>query len=260
MIMEEATDVPLPTTAPMPASARIEPRLAILVDYDGTVAQADVSDEYVRRSSSREAWQELDDAYLDGRLGSRELLDAQVRLLPADPARLPDMSDVQVHDPAFGPFVDRARGAGVPVEVISDGLGFFVRPALASMGLDDVPVFAATVTFGTPGPAIAFPDGHPTCRVCGTCKRQRVLVHRAAGRHVVFVGDGHSDRFAAWYADTVFAKDHLVELCDEMGIAYRPWRDFRDLDAWLAAVLSGEPVGAGRARPFICGPEAGGTG
>lgn len=73
----------------------------------------------------------------------------------------------------------------------------------------------------------------------------------------MFVGDGHSDRFAAWYADMVFAKDHLVELCDEMGIAHRPWRDFRDLDAWLAAVLAGEPVEPHEARPSICGPEVG---
>lgn len=234
---------------------RTEPKVAILVDYDGTIARGDVSDEYVRRAASREAWQALDTAYLEGRLGSRELLKAEARLLPSDPSLLPDLSDIQVHDEAFAPFVALATQAGVPVEVISDGLGFFVRPAIASLGLGDLPVFAATIEFTGRSPRLTFPDGHPTCRVCGTCKRQRILAHRAAGRHVAFVGDGHSDRYAAWYADTVFAKDHLVDLCDEMGIAYRPWTDFRDIQAWLTRVLAGEHPGSPGTRPFICGPE-----
>jgi HAD superfamily phosphoserine phosphatase-like hydrolase len=240
-----------------PATAR--PQLAILVDYDGTIARADVSDEYVRRAASREAWQALDAAYLEGRLGSRELLEAEARLLPSDASRLPDMTDIQVHDPAFAPFAAFANEAGVPVEVISDGLGFFVRPAIRSLGLSELPVFAAAIEFGGVEPRITFPDGHPTCLVCGTCKRQRVMAHRAMGRHVAFVGDGHSDRFAAWYADTVFARDHLADLCDEMGIRYQRWDDFRDVHAWLARALIGEPLATPVARPFICGPEVGRT-
>ncbi len=66
-------------------------------------------------------------------------------------------------------------------------------------------------------PRIEFPNGHPTCFVCGTCKRHRVLAHQAAGRAVVFIGDGESDRYAAGYSDFVFAKRALVRICEGYG-------------------------------------------
>ena len=34
---------------------------------------------------------------------------------------------------------------------------------------------------------VTFPFGHPGCHVCGTCKRERIRLHQAAGRAVVFV-------------------------------------------------------------------------
>ena len=77
----------------------------------------------------------------------------------------------------------------------------------------------ARTTFSGPRASISFPNGHPTCRVCGTCKRDRVLAHQAAGRAVVFIGDGESDRYAAGYADVVFAKRSLVRICIEAGLA-----------------------------------------
>ena len=34
--------------------------------------------------------------------------------------------------------------------------------------------------FADRGASIAFPNGHRSCHVCGTCKRNRVLAHQAA--------------------------------------------------------------------------------
>ena len=50
-------------------------------------------------------------------------------------------------------------------------------------GVGDVPVVSADTHIGPDGrPVIAFPNGHPSCFVCGTCKRARVRAHQAAGR------------------------------------------------------------------------------
>ena len=97
-------------------------------------------------------------------------------------------------------------------------------------------IVTSRTTLGRDGlPArIEFPNGHPTCFVCGTCKRQRVLAHQAAGRAVVFIGDGESDRYAAGYADFVFAKRALVRICEGYGWPHAPFEGFAELDAWLA--------------------------
>jgi hypothetical protein len=129
----------------------------------------------------------------------------------------------------------------------------------------ELPVVTARTTFHGRRASIEFPNGHPTCLVCGTCKRNRVLAHQAAGRAVVFIGDGESDRYAAGYSDLVWAKRALVPICREAGWAFRPWTEFREIDTWLEETLSdwrADPTSlAGPSpRPFFCGPEAWGNG
>jgi hypothetical protein len=123
----------------------------------------------------------------------------------------------------------------------------------------------ARTTFEGRRASIAFPNGHPTCLICGTCKRNRVLAHQAAGRAVVFIGDGESDRYAAGYADVVWAKRSLVRICTEAGWPFRLWSDFRGIDDWLEATLGdwrADPssVPGPSVHPFFCGPEVWGEG
>jgi 2-hydroxy-3-keto-5-methylthiopentenyl-1-phosphate phosphatase len=167
----------------------------------------------------------------------------------------------QPHDPGVALLVQRAEAAGIPVEIVSDGFGFYIPAAMASLGLGNLPIIAASTTFDGDRARIAFPNGHPWCFVCGTCKRQRVLAHQAAGRAVVFVGDGESDRYAAGYADVVFAKRSLVRICIEAGWAFQRWTEFSEIDSWLASTLDAwraDPASLPGpvARPFFCGPEA----
>jgi 2-hydroxy-3-keto-5-methylthiopentenyl-1-phosphate phosphatase len=189
----------------------------------------------------------------------------EIGLVESDPADLFATAANQPHDPGFVPFVERARAAGIPVEIVSDGFGFFIGPALESLGVGDLPVITATTTFEGRRARIDFPNGHPRCFVCGTCKRERVRAHQAAGRAVAFIGDGESDRYAAGYADVVWAKRSLVKICIEAGWPFRRWTEFAEIDAWLARTLEAWRADPGslpgpRPRPFFCGPEAWGAG
>ena len=240
------------TAEPADAGAAV----AVLIDYDGTIATIDVTDEMVRAASSEEEWLALEATYREGAMGSRALLEAETRLLPTDPADLPDMLRDHSLDPGFGPFVRYAQSRGIVIEVVSDGLGFFVGPGIASLGLGEIPIFSATLAFMESGPKISFPHGNPRCLLCGTCKRARVLHHQAAGRHVVFVGDGYSDQYAVAYADTVFAKGDLVGICRDRQVAFQPWTTFDDVHTWFNNRLAAGGLPAPIARPFICGPEA----
>ena len=252
------------TAAAIPPLRPSQPPLALLIDYDGTISQVDVSDK-ILYSLLGETYAQDDAAYTSGLVGSRTLFSSQVELLPRDPGSVIAIAEAQPHDPTFAPFVRRAMELGVPVEVVSDGFGFFIEPALRRLGVPPIPVITARTTFDGTHAAMAFPNGHPDCLVCGTCKRQRVLAHQAAGRTVVFVGDGESDRYAAAYSDVIFAKRDLVRLCRSEGWPFTPWHDFGELRSWLNTVVAAwrsNPASLPRhvARPFICGPELWGPG
>jgi HAD superfamily phosphoserine phosphatase-like hydrolase len=255
---------PVAAGAPIPPLRPGVPPIAVLVDYDGTIAENDVTDLVLYRVLG-EVYRDGDDDYNAGLVGSRTLFEEQVKLLPGDPAEMIRLMEGQPHDPAFPAFARRALELGIPVEVVSDSFDFFLEPALRKLGAPEMPVIAATLTFDGERAAMAFPNGHPDCFVCGTCKRQRVLAHQAAGRIVAFVGDGETDRYAAAYADVIFAKHKLIDLCRREGWPFTPWRDFAELEAWLertVAAWNSDPGSLPRhsPRPFICGPEHWGPG
>ena len=240
-----------------PAAARPgEPPLAILVDYDGTIAQTDVSDT-VMAEHVPGIWEAEAAAYDAGLMGSRRLMTWEMAQVDADPADLLATAAAQPHDPGFVPFVRRAQAAGIPVEVVSDGFGFFIRPALEALGVGELPVVTARTTFADRGAAIAFPNGHPRCHVCGTCKRNRVLEHQAAGSG----GRVHRRRGVGsvrrGLRDVVFAKHSLINICLEAGWPFQRWTEFEEIDAWLAGALrawstdEGIAAGAGRATGVL---------
>jgi 2-hydroxy-3-keto-5-methylthiopentenyl-1-phosphate phosphatase len=253
-----------PEPPPFPELRPGQPPLAILVDYDGTIATVDVSDK-ILYAFLGESYAADDTAYTSGEVGSRTLFSSQVELLPGDPAPVVELAEAQPHDRTFASFVRRAVELDIPVEVVSDGFGFYIEPALERLGVPPIPVISARTTFDGRRATMTFPNGHPDCFVCGTCKRQRVLGHQAAGRTVAFVGDGESDRYAAAYSDIIFAKRDLVALCEAEGWPCIRWRDFDDLRAWLDATVGAwradrAAIPAHRPRPFICGPEIWGPG
>ena len=214
-----------------------------------------------------------DALYDAGRLGSRELIEWDMDVLPRDADMLRREAAAIPQDGAFAGFVAAVRSVGAHVEVVSDGLGFYVRSNLAALGLTDIAVATNDNSLAGGGAGMAYPYGHPACFVCGTCKRERVRLHQAAGRPVVFIGDGMSDRYAAAHAEVVYAKHSLARICAAEGWPFRQWQSFADVTAdVMAAFDAGElPVEPGQLdtwrasrapapRAFICGPEVWGPG
>ena len=108
---------------------------------------------------------------------------------------------------------------------------------LAEAGVEGVAVATNEVTLG-PGapPSFAFPNGHPVCVGCGTCKM--LAVQREQGRHgpVAFIGEGHTDRYGALYADVVFAKKWLQQIAANDGVPYIAWETFDDVRGALEGI------------------------
>lgn len=224
------------------------PVAAVVVDFDGTVCPKDVSEELLG-AFAEPGWWEVDLAFQRGEVGSRECLVRQARMVRATQEEMLAFALERFPlDPTFRPFAEWARGRGLELVVASDGMGFYVEPMLRRAGLAWVPVLTNEVRFEPEGPRFAFPHAHEACVGCGTCKMRAVLDRRERLGPVAFVGEGHSDRYGALYADLVFAKDQLAELCWAEGVPYRPWETFEDVRRGLEAV--GEPPR--RTRPSRC--------
>jgi len=211
---------------------------ALVVDFDGTICPDDVSDA-ILLAFAGEAAELIDREYEDGLIGSRECLQRQVSLVRTGVADLTAMTLERFSvDASFPPFAAWCVEVGLPLQVVSDGLGVHVRPMLDAAGVANLPLITNETTNGPDGPAIVFPHGHPVCRACGTCKMRAVLEARERYGPVAFVGDGLSDRYGAVYADVVFAKRALAAHCRSERIPFVQWETFEDVRTSLGQVRS----------------------
>jgi 2,3-diketo-5-methylthio-1-phosphopentane phosphatase len=206
-----------------------------IVDFDGTIAVGDTVDRLLERFADP-SWRAIEDAWVAGRINSRDCMRAQLALVTAERPQLEEFFRAVDIDPSFAEFVHCASALG-QVAVVSDGLDHPIRLALERRAVAPVPVFANRLEFSTAGLDLSFPHAHATCTPqSGVCK---CAVARSldAGRglQTVLIGDGRSDLCIARSADYVFAKDSLLRYCQTEGIAHTPFTSFRD----VLAVIQG---------------------
>lgn len=209
---------------------------ALVVDFDGTACQQDVSEELLEAFGDP-SWPAFDDAVDRGEMGLREAAGHQAAMLSGSRDEL--LAYALEHaelDPTFPRFVAWAEGRGLPLALVSDGFAFYIRPMLEAAGLGHLEVVTNELAFGNGSPQLRHPNGHPECVGCGTCKMLAVQRFQASHGPVAFVGEGQSDRYGALYADVVFAKLALVPICEADGVPYLPWEDFDDVVRSLEAL------------------------
>ncbi|TMK96749.1 MAG: hypothetical protein E6G40_10185 [Actinobacteria bacterium] len=210
---------------------------AVVVDFDGTICPHDVSEEILREFAPPEWW-DIDLSFQRGEIGSRQCLIEQAALLThGEDELLAFALTTYAIDPTFAPFARWTRGRDIELVVASDGLGFYIEPMLRRAGVEAVTVLTNDVALRLGDePRFAFPNAHPACIGCGTCKMRIVLGCRERSGPVAFVGEGHTDRYGALYADLVFAKKHLVDICRADRVPFRPWETFDDVRSALESL------------------------
>lgn len=207
---------------------------AIVVDFDGTACLADVS-KTLLREFGEPGWSRYDELVERHEMGLREAAHRQSAGLGAGRDEMLAFAVEHCRlDPTFVPFVAWTEGRALPLTLVSDGFGFYIRPILEAAGLERLDVVTNEMVFDRGGRReLRHPDAHPLCVGCGTCKMLATL--RARERHgpVAFVGEGFSDRYGALYSDVVFAKDDLVPICERDGVPFVRWETFDDVRAML---------------------------
>ncbi len=203
-------------------------RHAVLADFDGTVTQTDVAEDILEEFAPPEWW-EIEELHRARAIGTRETMIRQFALVHAREEELLRFVDEHVNlDETFPTFAAYCREHGIPLEIVSEGLDFYLRFLLEKWNLK-VPARTNRTTFEGGRVVIAYPYADPTCNLCGTCKLRRLFELRVAGYRVAYVGDGHSDLCPAVEADLVFAKKELADLCREEAIDFIPFDTFADV-------------------------------
>jgi 2-hydroxy-3-keto-5-methylthiopentenyl-1-phosphate phosphatase len=217
-------------------------KLRFYLDFDGTIATADVVDRVLGRFAAKE-WEDVEREWTAGRIGSRECLSRQIALVRASKADLAALLDGVGVDPGFPGFLRAASELDVPVTVVSDGFDLFIRPILErALGASGVglAIHCNSLSWSPSGSLeTAFPAAE--CEHgCATCKPAVIRRTRGQDDFVVFVGDGLSDRHAAAASDLTFAKAKLLDYCVERRIKHRPYAGFHEIEAWLRACRAGQ--------------------
>jgi 2-hydroxy-3-keto-5-methylthiopentenyl-1-phosphate phosphatase len=209
---------------------------ALLVDFDGTACLQDVS-ELLLEAFGEPGWKRFDDAVDRGEMGLREAADHQVAMLHGSRDEMLAFALERAElAPTFAPFVAWAKVRDLPLVLASDGFAFYIRQILEGAGLGHLEVVTNEFVSDDGDASLRHPNGHPECIGCGTCKM--LAAQRLRERHgpVAFVGEGQSDRYGALYSDIVFAKDALVEICEQDGVPYLPWDTFDDVKGALERI------------------------
>jgi 2-hydroxy-3-keto-5-methylthiopentenyl-1-phosphate phosphatase len=138
-------------------------------------------------------------------------------------------------DPFFADFARFCRRAGHTLYVLSDGFDYWIRRILrrvltASDGNWQLPIFACSLTFKSPGVKIFFPYFPEGCsHGCATCKPTVFSKLRAATQKTVVIGDGSSDFLLSRGADLVLAKGTLRRFCQLEHILHEPFENFTEV-------------------------------
>ena len=208
---------------------------AVLLDFDGTASLTDVGGQLLDHFASNASWQVIDNDYVSGRVGSRAAYRLAEPLLRHEPEEWTAFALERARlDPGLGDLLTLCATRGWLLEVLSDGLDFYIHAVLHRAGLS-LPVRANRVSADTTGRLrILTPHMNPLCGRCGTCKSARVAALQQSGVKVIYIGDGFSDLCAAPRADQVFAKGELARHCSKHRVEHSP---FETLDQVTAALL-----------------------
>jgi len=224
--MKQTTDAHL--------SSPFRPEFFVTIDFDGTISRTDVTDAVIRKFA-RDGWQEAEELWEAGQIGSRECLARQMALIDAPLAQIIAYAATQPIDPAFAEFMDVLNSHGIPYAILSDGFTPIIRGILAQAGLQDIPVYASDLSQDKGKVKTFFANTSASCH-SGTCKC-RTAALLAGDLPIVHIGDGRSDFCIAQKAAYVFCRGKLTGFCVEKELAHSPFMDFSEVSSVVRALL-----------------------
>jgi len=230
---------------PKQAGANRDGGPIVFTDFDGTITQLDVTDEILAQLA-HPSWQEVEQEWTRGLIGSRECLERQIALVDASAEELHALIDAVPIDPSFTAFYRFTRQRSIPLYVLSEGFDYVIARILKRAGVNGpvqngIQMFSSALRLEGRRLIPSFPYSGQGCEHgCATCKVALIRRLGEGGYPIIFVGDGLSDRFAVDEANVVFAKRQLLAYCQEHGKACHPFDTFAEVEQAIARLIAPE--------------------
>lgn len=202
-------------------------KIAVQIDFDGTVTEEDVSflllDTYVGGE-----WRKHLDEYSSGDITVGTFNKKVFGMMKADRKTMTDfvLSSPRVKiRPGFKELIAYCRKQGYKTVIVSNGLKFYIEALLKRQGIKGLEIHAAENVFfkGSVDVNYLGPDGK---EVDAGFKEAYTKELCKQGYDVIYIGNGTSDIYPARLAKNVFACEDLLVKCQKDKLTHYPFKDF----------------------------------
>lgn len=216
----------------------------VFFDFDNTITPFDVLDDIIERFSIDKKWVEFERIWKEGKIGSRECLEAQLRSIRITRKELfKYLLKIRI-DPYFSKVLSLLKKKGIKPVILSDDFSFVIRTILRNNGVRKVTVYSNKLKFKKDRLIPSFPHTNIVCFRCGHCKKNNLLRANFEDK-IIYVGDGLSDVCPAESSDIVFAKGGLSRHFRKKRKKYIPFKSLKDVYNYIkpACLPIGRPAG-----------------
>lgn len=215
----------------------------IFCDFDGTITETDNIASVMKHFVPEQA-KPIIDQVLAKEIAIKDGVEAMFHLLPTSSKDdiLNFLHETAIIREGFADFVAFTKEQGIPFSVVSGGIDFFVETMLAPYGPFNH-IFCNGSDFSGDTIQVLYPYAcdeqcpNVETQACGCCKPSIMRSLVQDDTFSIVIGDSVTDFEAAKHADLVFARDILIDKCEEMNIAYRPFTTFNDCLQYVKEVL-----------------------
>ncbi|MEH6939221.1 2-hydroxy-3-keto-5-methylthiopentenyl-1-phosphate phosphatase [Bacillus sp. JJ664] len=209
--------------------------IKIFCDFDGTITEGDNIVTLIKQFASPSA-KVLTSDVLSGKISIREGVEKMFSTIPS--SKKEEMirfvtESTNIRD-GFQDFIQFVKQSNYDLKVVSGGLDFFVHPILADY-LPSSDVLCNRTDFSGETVIIHWDhscDDHCS-NDCGMCKPSVMRKFSHSDDFIIVIGDSITDLQIAKEANLIFARDFLIEKCEELSLPYISFSNFHDIQAAL---------------------------